>query len=65
MSQGTIASHKKVLQIAQNAAMDLGYDPRDAALGKWNFRGWREVFVGSRYIGCINNDGEFVNDRRS
>jgi len=49
---------------AHEAAEDLGYDAKDVSLGRWDFYGRREVFAGSRYIGCVTDAGVFVNDRR-
>lgn len=52
-----------MLNAAQWAADSLGYNGRDATLGKWDFFGRREVFVGSLYIGHVTTEGEFVADR--
>jgi hypothetical protein len=53
-----------MLNAAQWAAQELGYNGHDASLGKWTFRGDREVFVQSTYIGRVTTDGEFINDRK-
>lgn len=53
-------------EMAEYASSGYGreFDARDIQLGKWNFRGGREVFAGSQYLGYYLN-GSFVLDSKN